>query len=63
VGPPANWDDRRKKVERRLPLAEVTEMSAEDFAMYFGALPSAPKAINLPLELATDVFDPARSRY
>jgi hypothetical protein len=63
MGPPANWDDRRKKVERRLPSAEVTEMSAEDFAMYFGVIPATRKIDDYLLDKAAEVFDSTRSRY
>jgi hypothetical protein len=37
IGPPTGWADRRKQAERRLPAAEETEMSADEFAKLFGA--------------------------
>jgi len=37
VGPPNGWADRRKQAERRLPAAEETELSADEFAKLFGA--------------------------
>lgn len=36
VGPPNGWADRRKQAERRLPAAEETEISADEFARLFG---------------------------
>lgn len=36
VGPPNGWADRRKLAERRLPAAEETEISADEFARLFG---------------------------
>jgi len=36
VGPPNGWADRRKQPERRLPAAEETEISADEFARLFG---------------------------
>jgi hypothetical protein len=35
-GPPNGWADRRKQAERRLPAAEETELSADEFAKLFG---------------------------
>jgi hypothetical protein len=63
VGPPPDWNDRRHNVERRLPTAEETEMSAEEFAMYFGVLPAAPKKDEYLLDKAVEVFGAVRSRY
>lgn len=38
VGPPSGCDERRRRAERRLPTAEETEISADDFTKYFGPL-------------------------
>lgn len=37
-GPPTGCTERRKHAERRLPVAEETELSAEDFAQLFGSV-------------------------
>jgi hypothetical protein len=63
IGPPAAWDDRRKKVERRLPTAEETEMTAEEFAMYFGKLPAIREIDQHLLDKAAEVFDCVRSKF
>ena len=63
IGPPPDWNDRRHRVERRLPTAEVTEMSAEDFAMYFGNMPAARQIDNYLLDKAAEVFDSTRTLY
>ena len=31
LGPPAGWKDRRRSVERRLPLIQEIEMTAAEF--------------------------------
>lgn len=36
-GPPEGLAERRKCAERRLPVAEVTELSVEDFVQMFGS--------------------------
>lgn len=38
IGPPSGLADRRRQAERRLPAAEETELSADEFARYFGAI-------------------------
>jgi|GEM_PF-5619677 len=38
IGPPDGLADRRRQAERRLPAAEETELSADEFARYFGAI-------------------------
>lgn len=38
VGPPEGCVERRRRVERRLPVAEEADLSADDFARYFGQL-------------------------
>lgn len=41
-GPPKGWNDRRKQPERRLPATEDVEMSADEFARWFGAAAPQP---------------------
>lgn len=36
LGPPGAYLERRQTVERRLPETMEAELSAEDFAKYFG---------------------------
>lgn len=38
AGPPPGCDERRRCAERRLPRAEETEISADEFTKYFGPL-------------------------
>jgi hypothetical protein len=59
VGPPKGCFDRRRNAERRLPEAAEAELSADDFAKYFGAEVKAPENIQ-HLELAAEVFDRVR---
>jgi hypothetical protein len=37
VGPPTGWRERRRTVERRLPLVEETAISESDWHAYFVA--------------------------
>lgn len=34
-GPPSGCCERRKRAERRLPIVEVSKLSADDFVKYF----------------------------
>ena len=36
VGPPSGWRDRRKRVERRIPMTEEIEVSEAEWLTYFG---------------------------
>lgn len=36
VGPPAGWRDRRKGVERRIPVTEEVDVTDSQWATYFG---------------------------
>mgnify|MGYP003415091445 len=36
VGPPSDWRDRRKRVERRIPMTEEIEVSEAEWLTYFG---------------------------
>lgn len=62
-GPPKEWRDRRRHTERRLPAAEETEISADDFAMYFGSGTKIANNNDHLLDQASEVFDRARDRY
>ena len=37
IGPPGGWRERRKHVERRIPETFEIEVSADEWAAYFGA--------------------------
>jgi hypothetical protein len=58
VGPPDGWRERRKHVERRIPMALEVEVSAEDWEAYF-VKPVKAKA-HQEHEAAGDVFERAR---
>lgn len=62
-GPPSNCLERRKRTERRLPVAEETEISAADFAAYFGSAVKASAANDHLLDQAAEILDRARDRY
>ena len=36
VGPPPGWRDRRKGVERRIPVTEEVDVTDSQWATYFG---------------------------
>jgi len=61
-GPPANCLERRKRTERRLPVAEETEVSAADFAAYFGTAAKASAANDHLLDQAADILARVRDR-
>ncbi|MGE5470612.1 MAG: hypothetical protein ACM3X0_07445 [Bacteroidota bacterium] len=63
AGPPAGWRDRRRNAERRLPLAEEAEMSADEFARYFGCMTASPCPSDGLLDQAAEVFDRVRKHY
>lgn len=62
-GPPSNCAERRKRTERRLPIAEETAVSAADFAAYFATAAKAPTANDYLLDQAAEVLDRVRERY
>lgn len=62
-GPPHNCAERRKSAERRLPSAEETTISPDEFDMYFCKRNSPSKASNFFLEQASEVFDRVRDGY
>lgn len=64
VGPPDGWGERRRRTERRLPAAEETEMSADEFARFFGAaIAKAARTDDHLLDQAADVLSRVRERY
>ena len=48
IGPPEGWLERRKSAERRLPKAEESELSDDEFAQLFGAMAMAKTTAKLP---------------
>ena len=60
LGPPSGWRDRRKRVERRIPVIEEIEVSEAEWLMYFGepARKSAAAAfIARHEQVGTEIFD------
>jgi hypothetical protein len=63
LGPPTGWAERRRRVERRLPTAEETEVSDADWALFFGTAGAAQPDRNIvTFDLAAEVFDRVRDR-
>ncbi|MFZ2973625.1 MAG: hypothetical protein WA049_13385 [Ferribacterium limneticum] len=62
IGPPSGCFDRRRTVERRLPEAAEAELSADDFAKFFGSVNKANGNTD-QLDLAAEVFERVRDRY
>lgn len=62
IGPPNGCFDRRRTAERRLPDTAEAELSADDFAKYFGSV-NKVTANTDQLDLAAEVFERARDRY
>lgn len=60
-GPPTGCCERRKHAERRLPVAEEAELSAEDFAQLFGGVAKLGNA-DYQLDVAAQVFDRINER-
>lgn len=60
-GPPAGCCERRKHAERRLPVAEEAEMSAEDFARLFGSVAKFGNA-DYQFDAASQVYDRVNDR-
>ena len=59
IGPPRGWQDRRKRVERRIPEAVEIEVSEAEWALYFET-PKTQTSVNAHEHLAADVFDRVR---
>lgn len=62
IGPPRGWVDRRQHAERRLPKTTEADLSADDFAKYFGEV-GKPASNNALLDQASAVFDRVRDGY
>ena len=63
LGPPPGWAERRRRVERRLPTTEETEVSDADWALFFGAKGAAQPDHNIvTFDLAAEVFDRVRDK-
>ena len=61
AGPPSGWAERRRRVERRLPIAGEAEVSAEEWEKFFGAAGGAmPDRNVITFDEAAEVFDRVR---
>lgn len=62
LGPPHGWRDRRRRTERRIPAIEETEISEDEWLLYFGNKPikPAPDGASAHAEAASSVFDKIR---
>lgn len=61
AGPPSGWAERRRRVERRLPIAEEADVSADDWEKFFGAPGGAmPDRNVITFDEAAEVFDRVR---
>lgn len=60
AGPPNGVCERRKHAERRLPDAVDAELSADDFAKYFGASAKIVANTDYQFDQAAEVFDRVR---
>lgn len=60
-GPPSVWAERRRRIERRLPVAEEAEVSADDWEKFFGCAGGATPDRNvITFDEAAEVFDRVR---
>lgn len=59
IGPPKGCFERRKRPDRRLPVAEETQLSADEFARLFGGMPGTGA---LASERAAAILDRAFER-
>jgi len=60
AGPPQGGGERRRYAERRLPVADETELSVEEFTKLFG---KAGGKNDLSLDQSLPVFDRVRDDY
>ena len=63
MGPPCKCAERRKHAERRLPMAEETQISIDEFEQYFGSTGKSSNVSNHFLDQAAEVFDRVRDGY
>ena len=64
MGPPSGWRERRKSVERRIPITEEICVSEAEWEMYFGesARQSTTATLSAHAEaLHVDIFDRIRN--
>ncbi|MBP5996646.1 MAG: hypothetical protein KA535_01730 [Azonexus sp.] len=57
IGPPSGWQDRRKRVERRIPETVEIEVSEAEWALYFTSRVSQTTTTE---QVVTDIFDKVR---
>lgn len=63
IGPPHGWGERRQRAERRLPVAEESALSADDFARYFGIAVKAAAPVNSLVDEAAEILGRNAGRY
>jgi len=61
AGPPKGCAERRKRAERRLPLANEAEISDDDFVKLFGAVTKFGNT-DQRFDLASQVFERVRDQ-
>lgn len=62
-GPPKGCFERRRKTERRLPVAEEAPLSDDEFAKYFGAAFASSAKAQLKQEQAAEILGRARDGF
>lgn len=62
-GPPGGWVERRCRAERRLPAAEEAELSADEFAKYFGSFGKVVSSNANLFDEAAEILDRVRDGY
>jgi hypothetical protein len=60
VGPPKGWRDRRKGVERRIPVTEEVDVTDSQWATYFGPRSDEAADNEQPPDDAESAFDGVR---
>ncbi|MBL8432595.1 MAG: hypothetical protein J0M01_09595 [Dechloromonas sp.] len=60
VGPPVGWRDRRKGVERRIPVTEEVDVTDSQWATYFGPRSDEAADDPQPTHDAEGAFDRVR---
>lgn len=63
MGPPKGCFERRRRCERRLPVAEEAALSDDDFAKYFGNGFSISDKSKHKLDQAAEVLGRARDGF
>lgn len=62
LGPPNTRVERRRKAERRLPEAAEAELSADEFAKYFGSAATKVPKESEQIEQGAEVLERVRDR-